>query len=66
MDEENVCFGQPLIKLIYLYYFAILEANQLMEPEVIFKLSRIFAKINIIISNENVHDIPSERWASKI
>ena len=49
------------ILYILILIFITLEANQLMEPEVIFKLSRIFAKIIIIISNENVHDIPSER-----
>ena len=47
-DEHNVLIS-------------ILEANQLIEPEVIFKLSRIFAKIHIIISKGIVNEIPCER-----
>ena len=37
------------------------EATALLEPEVIFKLSRVVVRVNIVTSAEIVHDIPSER-----
>lgn len=37
------------------------EANELLEPEVIFKLSRIVINVNIIISFPVVHLLPDER-----
>lgn len=61
-DLDEICQDwQTASQWTVEYDQSLAEANQLMEPEVIFKLSRIFATIIIIISNENVHDIPSER-----
>ena len=37
------------------------EATELLEPEVIFKLSRVVVRVNIVPQAEIVHDIPSER-----
>ena len=37
------------------------EATALLEPEVIFKLSRVVVRVNIVPQAEIVHDIPRER-----
>ena len=37
------------------------SATALLEPEVIFKLSRVVVRVNIVPQAEIVHDIPSER-----
>ena len=43
-----------------MFYFV--EANELLEPEVIFKLSKVVIQINIIISFPVVHLLPDDRF----